>query len=716
MQKNMNKIILSTAICLMVFAACFCSVAFAMNFSEDLESARNENIQMQQNLFNENVDSGLCTESNDHPYRETDVSSSSAGCALCYVDGELGSVGKSTLLKKINAIRKEAYDNRSIDPTDTSKRLRPEDYKPLDWSYEMEWIAQTRACEATINQGHTRTNGLSCFTCTHNGYSSNGESLAWNSSGMMMAIDQWYSEKSDWDKQTPGAVTGHYTAMISPMFYYVGMGNFVNPYFGTAFNCTSAEFYAGSGKMDTSETKEKGKYKQIFELYQGYAIVHAHSGASSIDVGQSYQYSMYEQITYGSAIYKYEVYTKDCMWMSSSSNVASVDSGGLVKGLKAGTTNIKAVCQNTFELKWTVTVKGSTRPVPKIVSTGDGSVKISWDKIDGATKYAVAERENGNYINFTTFLTNTEYEITNLANGYTHLILVQAWVNGSWSKFDEGNFLRVTPSGPTVKPTIGNISSTSNTISVDWNKVPGAKRYAINWKTSKSGWNSTFINANTLNYTIKNLNDDTAYSVLIQADIYGWTSFKDTDIKSVQTKKVRPNPQLVEYSDGFVTIKWDAIDGATKYAIAERENGKYINYDVDYHDTQITIENLANNYGHWILVQAYVNGKWSKFDDSNLKLYKPTGKTVKPEITKIEGGTRSINLSWCMVPGAKSYAVNYREVGTSRWFCEVVDAKTLSYTIKSLSSGKNYEVVVQSNMYGSWTKFTSTDIKNAHVK
>ncbi|MED9986303.1 MAG: hypothetical protein UFE77_01070, partial [Streptococcus salivarius] len=57
-------------------------------------------------------------------------------------------------------------------------------------------------------------------------------------------------------------------------------------------------------------------------------------------------------------------------------------------------------------------------PKARVASTGDGSVTLTWDAIDGAEKYAVAEVVNGKYINATTSLTDTTYTVDNLANGY----------------------------------------------------------------------------------------------------------------------------------------------------------------------------------------------------------------------------------------------------------------------------------------------------------
>ena len=53
-----------------------------------------------------------------------------------------------------------------------------------------------------------------------------------------------------------------------------------------------------------------------------------------------------------------------------------------------------------------------------------------------------------------------------------------------------------------------------------------------------------------------------------------------------------------------MTLSWDKVEGATKYAIAEYIDGGYKTYTLDCKETKYTIEDLANNYTHKFLVQA----------------------------------------------------------------------------------------------------------------
>lgn len=154
--------------------------------------------------------------------RNTDVTAASSDNTWVSVEGTFYSNTKTEILNRVNAIRKEACKEGVTNPS-TGKALTMADYVPIKWSSDLEWIAQTRAAEATVKESHTRPNGTDCFSVQHNGVNSWGEVLAWNYSGMMHGIEQWYEEKGDWVKNT-GAVTGHYTSMINPENLYIGLG------------------------------------------------------------------------------------------------------------------------------------------------------------------------------------------------------------------------------------------------------------------------------------------------------------------------------------------------------------------------------------------------------------------------------------------------------------------------------------------------------------
>ena len=183
-----------------------------------------------------------------------DVTKPSANCVFIAMKGKYVSEA-SAAVKRINQIRYEACKQGvKID----GRKLTLDDYVPIKWSAGLEKISRIRAAEASVTMYHSRLNGKSVFDFKYpgNGWPTS-EVLAWNwSESMLMGIEQWYSEKDDYVKGTPGAVTGHYTSMIKPANRYVGVGTFINK--NASYPNTTAAQFMGSGSQAETMAKSTG--------------------------------------------------------------------------------------------------------------------------------------------------------------------------------------------------------------------------------------------------------------------------------------------------------------------------------------------------------------------------------------------------------------------------------------------------------------------------
>lgn len=128
---------------------------------------------------------------------------------------------------------------------------------------------------------------------------------------------------------------------------------------------------------------------------------------------------------------------------------------------------------------------GLSAPAPRAEATGDGEVTLTWEPVEGAERYAVAEAfSNGTYATFTKSLTGTSYTATDLPNGYDHDFLVQAYVNGRWSSFGPASLVRCRPEG-TVKPAPA-ATAGDGSVELSWGRVPGANQYVVSCSNGKS--------------------------------------------------------------------------------------------------------------------------------------------------------------------------------------------------------------------------------------
>ena len=77
-------------------------------------------------------------------------------------------------------------------------------------------------------------------------------------------------------------------------------------------------------------------------------------------------------------------------------------------------------------------------------STVAGKVTLSWNKVDGATKYGVYQYKDGKYKALTTKLTKTSASVKGLTSGKTYKFVVRAYVNGKWTTVTTKDIVKVT--------------------------------------------------------------------------------------------------------------------------------------------------------------------------------------------------------------------------------------------------------------------------------
>lgn len=181
---------------------------------------------------------------------------------------------------------------------------------------------------------------------------------AWNYSGLMQGIEQWYSEKDNWVNQNSNAVTGHYTSLINPNYKFIGLGSFLRDTGG--WYGVSAEFgYTTSGSQ--AKSKVKGKTVQTIEVKKSNVNNAKLNAPSSIKVKNKKTLSISCDITYlgimgGSNTSKGTI-ANGVTWKSSKPSVISVSTNGKITAKKAGKATITAKIKGGITVKKTITVK-----------------------------------------------------------------------------------------------------------------------------------------------------------------------------------------------------------------------------------------------------------------------------------------------------------------------------------------------------------------------
>ncbi len=277
----------------------------------------------------------------------TDVTTASDNCVLLGIEGTYYADAKAAL-DLINSYRYEACENGYQNPS-TGEALTLNDYVPIQWSSDLEYIARIRSAEATVRLNHVRPNDTRWSSLVSpNGVKTNAENIAWNYNISLTAgIKQWYEEKEDYLNQT-GNVTGHYTSMINPRYTYTALSLFHSDDPVRYSSAVVGEFKATSDSLDTTYS-DGFACTQVVEVLKD-NVAYALTG-DDIAAGESEALSLTATASCLDAWGSYPAaealsVISDITWVSSADSIVSV-SDGVIVGEGAGTATISAFLDGT---------------------------------------------------------------------------------------------------------------------------------------------------------------------------------------------------------------------------------------------------------------------------------------------------------------------------------------------------------------------------------
>ncbi len=270
----------------------------------------------------------------------TDVSTAASGNVLLGLEGKYVT-DIDAAIELVNGYRQEACREGVINPS-TGSPLTLEDYVPIQWSGDLEYIARIRAAESLLTMAHTRTNGDGCFNiASPNGINSFGEVLAWNyTSSMLMGITQWYREKSDWVNKT-GGVTGHYTQMIDPSNKYMGLATFCSDE-GYYYNCTAGQFSGPYySTLNSTRLANPGEVIQLLEIPESAITSYELTGETTGQGGDTLTYRLTPEVKMNSGEVSM-IIPSDVTWASSDTSIATITNTGILHVVGCGKMTIFA--------------------------------------------------------------------------------------------------------------------------------------------------------------------------------------------------------------------------------------------------------------------------------------------------------------------------------------------------------------------------------------
>ena len=209
---------------------------------------------------------------------------------------------------------------------------------------------------------------------------------------------------------------------------------------------------------------------------------------------------------------------------------------------------------------------------PKVsVANATDGVKITWDKVAGATNYRVFYKTGSGSWARLIDTSSTSYIWTGAKSGTKYAFTVRCLSSdGSayTSGYDTvGKSIVANCAAPTVSINAGN-----DGISVSWNKVAGAAKYKVYYRVGNGSWITIgYTAANS--YTFKNAVPGQTYAFTVKCTdsannpISGYISSNSIQYAA------KPVVSKVEKVSSGVKISWDKVDGAVKYRVYYRTGG-----------------------------------------------------------------------------------------------------------------------------------------------
>ena len=362
----------------------------------------------------------------------------------------------------------------------------------------------------------------------------------------------------------------------------------------------------------------------------------------------------------------------------------------------------------TTKYKSNVRIKAYTKAVKTTVpqnvtaSAGDNNVKLTWDKVDGATNYVIYSYADNTYTKLGYSTTNS-FTASDLINGKKYGFIVRSYVSGKWSDWSNDDAVYATPKASANKPQNVKAVPGDKQVTITWNAVNGATNYIV-YSYVDGSYHNLGTTTST-SFTAKNLVNGKEYGFIVRSYANGtWCGWQPSD--AIFATPVNTKPQNVHAvpGNGQVTLTWDAVENAEDYVVYSYVDGGY--NKLGYSKTNsFTATGLTNGKKYGFIVKAWVNGGWNAWSNDDAVYATPVGGTDVRNVKAVPGNGQ-VALTWDKVSGATNYVIYSYADGK---YTKQGYSDTTSFTVTGLTNGKEYGFIVRSYANGTWCGWQPSD-------
>ncbi len=255
-------------------------------------------------------------------------------------------------------------------------------------------------------------------------------------------------------------------------------------------------------------------------------------------------------------------------------------------------------------------------------------------------------------------------------------------------------------------PAVPKVTNGKDGAVVTWTAVKNAETYSVWRKTSSTGWKKLATVEGTT-YTDKTVESNQTYYYTIRCMNAG-KNICTSDYNRTGTKAyylAASNISSLTLTSNGIVVKWNKVAGAKSYRIYRKTTGGYTRIGTvnNGNTTSYTDTTAESGKTYTYAVKPY-NG-----NDSADYTGKQVTYLAAPTLSTLANAANGVSLKWNSISGAQKYYI-YRKEGNGGYkkIAEVKDA--VSYTDKSVTSGKNYTYAVRALKGSSMSAYTGKSI------
>ena len=338
---------------------------------------------------------------------------------------------------------------------------------------------------------------------------------------------------------------------------------------------------------------------------------------------------------------------------------------------------------------------GKSVSTPKLTSASNvnGGVKVSWNAVDGATKYKVFRKTADTDWKALKTVTTTTYTDKTAVSGTTYYYTVRCVspIDNSVyiSSYNTTGLKKTYYAAPVLKAA----SNVNGGVKVTWNAVDSASRYKVIRRNADStSWKALGYTDST-SYTDKTAESGKTYYYSVRCvnpkDNSSLSGIVEPGLK--KTYYAAPTLKKASNVNGGVKVTWEAVAGASKYKVIRKTADsayKAIGYSTS---TSYTDKTAVSGETYYYSVKC-VNPN----DNVNISDCKPGLKKTyiaAPVLSKIVNTSKGVQLTWAASDGAVNYKV-YRKNSAGSWEGIGTTTDTTFYD-REAESGKTYTYTVK---------------------